>query len=233
MKILAVDTSSVTASAALCEDDHLLGETYVHVPQTHSETLMPAVCELTRRCGTDFSEIDLFAVAAGPGSFTGVRIGVAAVKGMAMAWGAPCVGVSALEAAAWNHPFFAGTVCAAMDARRGQVYTAFFAASSAGPERLSPDHAAALEELSTELGKEPVLLVGDGAELCYNAFKEQHCCILAPDRLRFAHADAVAALGLRAFRAGQALPPGRLLPVYLRLPQAERELRARMAQKND
>lgn len=231
MKILAIDTSSVTASAALCEDEQLLGEVYVHVPQTHSETLMPAVCELLRRCGVDFSELELLAVSTGPGSFTGVRIGVAAVKGMAISCGIPCVGVSALEAAAWNAPFFTGTICAAMDARRRQVYHALFASSPAGLERLCPDYAVQIEELSEKLPDEPILLVGDGAELCYNAFKEHHVCYLAPDRQRYVHAGAVAAMGLRAFRTGQQLPPEQLLPVYLRLPQAERELRAKMAQK--
>lgn len=232
MKILAIDTSSVTASAALCEDEQLLGEVYVHVPQTHSETLMPAACELLRRCGTAFSELNLLAVSVGPGSFTGVRIGVAAVKGIAVACGIPCVGVSSLEAAAWNVPFFAGTICAAMDARRNQVYTALFASSPAGLERLCPDHAQQIEELSKKIPDGPVLLVGDGAELCYNAFKDHRLCFLAPNRLRYVHAAAVAALGLHTFRAGHSLSPDQLLPVYLRLPQAERELRARIAQEH-
>lgn len=232
MKILAIDTSSVTASAALCEDERLLGEVYVHVPQTHSETLMPAVCELLHRCGTAFSELGLLAVSVGPGSFTGVRIGVAAVKGIAVAHGIPCVGVSSLETTAWNVPFFAGTICAAMDARRNQVYTALFTSSSAGLERLCPDHAIQIEELSEKIPDGPVLLVGDGAELCYNAFKDHRLCLLAPDRLRYVRAGTVAALGLHTFHAGHTLSPDKLLPVYLRLPQAERELRARIAQEN-
>ncbi|MFT9057046.1 MAG: tRNA (adenosine(37)-N6)-threonylcarbamoyltransferase complex dimerization subunit type 1 TsaB [Ethanoligenens sp.] len=232
MKILAIDTSSVTASAALCEDTHLLGEVYVHIPQTHSETLMPAVCELLRRCKTTFSEIALFAVSTGPGSFTGVRIGVAAVKGMALACGVPCVGVSALETAAWNIPFFTGTICAVMDARRGQVYNALFTSSPTGLVRRCMDRAVGLDTLLEDLPAEPVLLVGDGAELCYNAFKEHRYCLLAPDRLRFSHAGAVAALGLDAFQEKRSLTPDQLMPVYLRLPQAERELRAKMAQNN-
>lgn len=231
MKILAIDTSSASASAALCEGGSLLGEVFVNVPQTHSETLMPAVCELLRRCGASFADIALFAVAAGPGSFTGVRIGVAAAKGMALAHGMPCVGVSALEAAAQNVPFFPGTVCAVMDARRAQVYNALFSPTSAGLERRCPDRALSVTELSKELAGQQVLLVGDGAEMCYNALKDICCCTLVPNALRYVRAGAVAALGLRDFQKGQAVPPDQLSPVYLRLPQAERDLRARLAQK--
>ncbi len=227
MKILAIDTSSVTVSAALFEDDTLLGETFLHGTRMHSETLMPAVCGLMKTCHASFSEIGLFTVTAGPGSFTGVRIGIAAVKGMALAYGTPCAGISSLEAAAWNAPFFPGIVCAAMDARRGQVYNALFSYENGSLKRRTPDRAISLDDLAKELDGQNVLLLGDGAALCYNALKESCACTAAPDALRYVRAGTVAALGLAAYRAGKAVSAEELLPVYLRLPQAERELRAR------
>lgn len=235
MKILAIDTASASASAALCEDGFLLGETFVNVKQTHSETLMLAVTELLARCGADFTDIGLYGVTTGPGSFTGVRIGVSAVKGMAMACGAPCAGVSALETAAMNLPFFPGVVCAAMDARRGQVYTALFSNAAGMPARLSPDEALTFAQLAARLAGKHTVFVGDGALLCYNTLKEQFQCDLAPEALRYARASGAAALARRVYQSGGAVQPEALLPVYLRLPQAERELRAKTAgggQKN-
>ena len=234
MKILAVETSSQSASAALCEDDALLGEFYVRIRQTHSETLMPCVSDLLGRARMGIADIGLFAVTSGPGSFTGVRIGVAAVKGMAVARAVPCAAVSSLEAAAWGLPFFDGIVCAVMDARRGQFYNALFECRDHVLDRLTPDRAIDLEELGIELKKlqKKTVLVGDGSELCYNRLKNEGDVLLAPERIRYPHAAAVAALGLREYLAGRAMPPAQLQPMYLRLPQAERELRKRMpAQK--
>lgn len=193
---------------------------------------MPAVCALLEQCKMHFSELDLLSVTAGPGSFTGIRIGVAAIKGIAVARGLPCVSVSALEAAAQNIPFFSGIICAVLDARRQQVYNALFTSSLPSLERLCPDRAVQISDLFEKLPDKPVLLVGDGAELCYNAVMHSGSCLLAPDHLRFVHASTVAAIGLREYRAGHAVSPDQLLPVYLRLPQAERELRAKLAQQN-
>lgn len=229
MKILAIDTASRSVSAALCEDDFLLGETFLNIQQMHSETLMPAVTALLVRCGADFDQIGLFGVTAGPGSFTGVRIGAAAVKGMALAVGAPCAGVSTLEALAQNLPFFPGTVCAALDARRGQVYAALFSTENGETTRLCPDSALSLDELASRLHGKRVVFVGDGAQMCYNRLKESCCCALAPESLRYTRAGAVAALVLREHRMGRSVQPDALQPVYLRLPQAERELRAKNA----
>lgn len=232
MKILAIETSALSASAALCEDGFLLGEFYVNIRQTHSETLMPCVCEVLRRVRVGFGDIDLYAVTSGPGSFTGVRIGVSAVKGMAIARHVPCAAVSSLEAAAANLPFYDGIVCAVMDARRSQVYSALFDTSGGDPVRLTPDGALGIRQLGEELvrRKKKTVLVGDGAELCYNMLKElvpQVVC--APERQRFPHAAAVAALGYRDFLAGKTIPPEALAPLYLRLPQAERELKERLS----
>lgn len=229
MKILAIDASSVSVSAALCEDDTVLGEEFIHIRQTHSETLMPGVAALFAHCGVTPADIGLFAVTAGPGSFTGVRIGVAAVKGLAVARNIPCAPVSSLEAAAAGIGGFDGIVCAVMDARRGQFYNALFAGGDGG--RLTPDRAISAESLAAELKKrqKTAFLVGDGAELCYNKLHAECAVALAPDRMRYPRGAAVAALGLREYRAGKALSPAELMPVYLRLPQAERELKRRQA----
>lgn len=227
MRILAVETSAVAASAALCEDEAVLGEYFTNVRRVHSETLMPMVESLLQSCAVLSKEIDGFAVSAGPGSFTGVRIGVAAVKGMALAAGKPCVGVSSLETLAYGAPAFDGVVCAVMDARCRQVYNALFDTSAAGePVRLTPDRAVSAEALKNELlaSKKNVILVGDGAKICYNILKDSGRAVLAPETCRFPRAACTASAALRSFRAGVGVSAAELRPVYLRLPQAEREL---------
>jgi len=229
MKILAVDSASVTASVALCEDDRLLAETYVNIPQTHSETLMPIVGELLRHCKTDLSQIDLFAVTSGPGSFTGVRIGVAAVKGMALPLHTPCVAISSLEAAAYNIAFFGGIICAVMDARREQVYNALFKYENGSLIRQCPDRAISIEELKNEFFSlnQKTVLVGDGAKMCYNMLKDECDVTLPPERLIYLRASSVAACGYFKYQNGETVPQELLMPFYLRLPQAERELQRR------
>ena len=123
MKILALESSAVAASAALCEDEMLLGQTYLHTGLTHSQTLLPMAADLLEQCGLKPQDLDLIAVATGPGSFTGLRIGVAAAKGLAWAAELPCAGCSTLEAMAWSLAGFQGEVCAAMDARRHRSTT--------------------------------------------------------------------------------------------------------------
>jgi tRNA threonylcarbamoyladenosine biosynthesis protein TsaB len=227
MKILAVDTTAASASAALCEDEFLLGEFYVNIKQTHSETLMPEIVELLGRCNVDISEIGLFAVSSGPGSFTGVRIGVSAIKGMALPRGVPCAAVSSLEAAAMNLPCSAGLICAVMDARRGQFYNALFEAAGARLNRLTEDRAIGVEELAAELEKSQknIVFVGDGADLCYNELNGRLKAEIAPERLRYQRAGGVAAAGFRVYLAGRSVTPEELKPFYLRMPQAERELK--------
>lgn len=230
MKILAVDSSSVSASAAICEDDFLLGEIFVNIKQMHSETLMPAVSELLKRCGVRPADIGLYAVTSGPGSFTGVRIGVSAVKGMAMPAGTPCAAVSSLEAAAMNLPCVSGIICAVMDARRGQFYNALFESEGLKLTRLTQDRAIGTDTLSDELkslGKN-IIMVGDGAQICYTMIEDKNNIAVAPERLRFPRASGVAACALQLFRGGSTVSPEALEPFYLRLPQAERELKKRM-----
>lgn len=234
MKILAIDTTAVAASAALCEDGFLLGEYFVNLKQTHSQTIMPMVNNLLNICGIDLKDIGLFAVSCGPGSFTGVRIGVAAIKGLALPFNTPCVAVSALESLAENVTSSDSVICSAMDARRNQFYNALFESCDGKIKRLTPDRAIAFEELEKDIqnaissGKK-VIFVGDGAKICYNNLKEKGFgnIELAPQNLLYARASSVAAVGMRQFFEGNTVTPVELLPSYLRLPQAERELKKR------
>lgn len=226
MKILALESSAVAASAALCEDEMLLGQTYLHTGLTHSQTLLPMAADLLEQCGLKPQDLDLIAVAAGPGSFTGLRIGVAAAKGLAWAAELPCAGCSTLEAMAWSLAGFQGEVCAAMDARRHQVYNARFQVNGTAPHRLTPDRAIALADLVKELEETsvPQIVVGDGAQLCYDALTAAGIpAILAPPNLRMQSAWGVARMGLELARTGQTVSPGELVPIYHRLSQAERE----------
>ena len=221
----------MAASAALCQDEALIAQTFLHTGLTHSQTLLPMAQRLLADCGLTVRDLDLVAVAAGPGSFTGLRIGVAAAKGLA--WAAqtsPAWACSTLEAMAWNLAGFSGQVCAAMDARRHQVYNARFQVDGTAPQRLTPDRAIALEDLIEELKGEttPQLVVGDGAQLCWDALTAAGIpARLAPPNLRQQTAWGVARHALELARAGQTVPPEALVPVYHRLSQAERERLAR------
>lgn len=191
MRILAMDSSAVSASCALLEDEKLIGEQYLNVGLTHSQTLMPLVEHLLAAAHVKPAQVDGFAVNSGPGSFTGIRIGVAAVKGMAFAQGKPCVGISTLESMAYLFEGFDGVVCGAMDARCQQVYQALFEVRDGQVIRLCEDRALTIAELTAELkclGK-PVLLTGDGAHVCEKAFAEQGIPFrLAPLHLRYQRA---------------------------------------------
>ena len=231
MRILAIDSSATAASAALVEDGKVLGEFYINTKLTHSQTLMPMVGDVLECTKTELADVDLFAVSAGPGSFTGIRIGVASVKGLAMAQDKPCVGVSTLEAMALNLEHLEGTVCAVMDARCGQVYNAVFAAHGGTLERLTPDRALSMEELSKECinYEKPLYLVGDGAKLCYNKGRFQELnAILPPEPLLYQRACGVAKATVKIYEQGGAVSAAALMPVYLRVPQAERELKKRL-----
>ena len=235
MKILALDTSSLAASAALWEDGQLLGENYTNVHLTHSRTIMPMVEQLFANTGCRLEEVDLFGVSTGPGSFTGLRIGLAAVKGMAFSIQKPCAGVSTLEALAQNLSLADGLVCPVMDARCKQVYTALFACTPGqGLTRLVEDSAMSLEDLEKILQTQnrPVFLVGDGAQLCYNEFNGRvNHLLVAPAPLLHQRAASVAQVAGRLARENKLLTPGELVPSYLRLPQAQRELLARKSKE--
>ena len=226
MLILAFETSAKAASVALTENGKLLGESYQNTGLTHSQTLMVMAEDVLKQCGTTAADVEAVAVAAGPGSFTGVRIGVAAAKGFA--WGAeiPCFGVSTLEAMAESLGVYDGYVCPCMDARRNQVYNAVFSAQSGELTRVTEDRAIALSDLKEELKKaeKPVFLVGDGANLCYNTLRaDVPNLILPPEHRIHQRAVGVAILAQRMNDAGIAPSGGELEPNYLRLSQAERE----------
>jgi len=225
MKILAVDTSATPVSAALVDSGRLLGEFYLNVKTTHSQTLMPIVESLLKTTGTAIQEIDVFAVNVGPGSFTGVRIGVASVKGLTMPLEKPCAAVSTLEAMAYGMPYENGIVCAVMDARCSQVYNAIFEMKGGTVERLTPDRALSIAELSEELEsyKEKIYLVGDGAEICKKAFEGMENIVLVPENIRFQHAYGTARCAEKMAEENNLCTSGMLMPTYLRLPQAERE----------
>ncbi len=228
MKLLAMDSSALVASVALCEDDIRLGEITIENGNTHSETLLPNIEFLLSRFSLDVAHIDAFAVSAGPGSFTGVRIGAATAKGLAFGTGKPCVGVSTLEALAQNLAHIDGLIVPVMNARRGQVYTAVFSARNGVLSRLSPDSAIAITELDALLGnyEEPVRLVGDGYEI--TAERLTHPILPVPHSLRGQSAYSVAQVARRMLEAGGNFSDITLSPSYLRLSQAERERRERM-----
>lgn len=230
MKILSFETSAKAGSVALTEDGILLGESYQNTGLTHSQTVMTMAEDLMKACGATAGEIDAIAVAAGPGSFTGIRIGVAAAKGFAWGGQLPCYGVSTLEAMALGLGIDHGYVCPVMDARRNEVYNALFLAEGGKLTRIAQDRAIALSNLAEELKNlsKPVFLVGDGSNLCYNILCEQiPNLVLPPEHKQHQRACGVALAAEQAILAGKPGNAGELTPNYLRLSQAERERLAR------
>ena len=193
MKILALETSAKACSAAVVEDGVLLASAWQCTGLTHSRTLMPMVEAMLANSELSLDGVGAIAVAAGPGSFTGIRIGIAAAKGLAWAKELPCVGVSTLEAMAWGLAHTDALLVCAMDARRDQVYNALFQAKDGVLTRLTPDRGIAVAELAAELqsdGRAKIVL-GDGAALCYNGLsKNGVACALAPAAARRSAARA-------------------------------------------
>ena len=231
MLILAFETSAKAASVALTENGKLLGEAYQNTGLTHSQTLMVMAEDLLKQCGKTVDDITAVAVAEGPGSFTGVRIGVAAAKGFAWGRQLPCYGISTLEAMAVSLGAYEGHICACMDARRNQVYNALFYVNQGQLERCSEDRAIALSDLKTDLEHidGPIFLVGDGAELTYKTLSHEiPGLILPPEHRRHQRAVGVALLAEKKAAAGESGDGNALNPNYLRLSQAERERAERM-----
>ena len=230
MRILAFETSAKAGSVALVENGCLLAESYQNTGLTHSQTLMTMAQELLRSCGLTPQQVEAVAVAAGPGSFTGVRIGVAAAKGFAWGGQLPLYGVSTLEAMALQMGIYEGYVVPVMDARRSQVYNAVFAAREGMLSRVTEDRAISLAELAEEMKnfEKPIFLVGDGSILCYNTLKEQvPNLILPPEHRMHQRAAGVALAAEVQIKAGETGDAAALTPNYLRLSQAERERLAR------
>lgn len=233
MKILAIDSSSKPASASVVSDGKVLSEVFVNNGFTHSKTLMPVISDVMKHSETSLDEIDLCAVVTGPGSFTGVRIGVAAAKGLCFNLGIPCVGVSTLEAMAYNLACVKGYVCAIMDARCSQVYTATFRCGS-GVERLMEDRTISISELIEHFKTldGDVYILGDGAGLVYSKLFVENdelkdTVSIVNENNRYQKSSSAAACAER-LSAESYVKPDELVPVYLRLPQAERELKNKL-----
>ena len=230
MLLLSFETSAKAASVALSDGGKLLGEAYQNTGLTHSQTLMVMAEDLLKQCGFTPKDVTAVAVAAGPGSFTGVRIGVAAAKGFAWGKQLPCYGVSTLEAMALSLGVWDGIVCSVMDARRNQVYNGIFRASCGTCTRVQEDRAVSIAELGEDLQNfdGPVFLVGDGSALCYNTLLEKvPGLVLPPEHRMHQRAAGVALAAERMIAAGETGDAAALTPNYLRLSQAERERLAR------
>ena len=224
MIILALDSTAVSGSVAICRDRELLCEFTLNIGNTHSETLLPLVESALKACGMTASDVDLFACNEGPGSFTGVRIGVATVKGLAFNSGKDCIGVSTLESLAYNLIGFEGIACPVMNARRGQVYNALFEVNNKEVKRLCEDRALAITELDEELATRnlPIYLAGDGYNITLDGLKSAECKI-TPEPLRYQSGYSVAMCALEKYNGGARASDSELTATYLRLPQAERE----------
>lgn len=217
--ILSIDSSAVTASAALTDGDKVIKSEFINAGLTHSETLLPMIKSVM--AGYSTSDLDAIAVTAGPGSFTGVRIGVATVKGIAFENNTPCISVSTLEAIAYNFNDTDCIVCAVMDARRMQFYNALFEVKNGKVNRICDDRAISIDDLRKELSAyENAVIAGDGAELCYNSIGLDNV-ILADENRRYQNGIGVS----RAAEYKEKITAAELIPVYLRLSQAERELK--------
>ncbi len=229
MLILAFETSAKAGSVALYRDGVLLGESYQNTGLTHSQTVMAMAQSLLTHCGFTPQQVEAVAVAAGPGSFTGVRIGVAAAKGFAWGLEIPCCGVSTLEAMALGLGVWEGYILPAMDARRSQVYTALFQVQSGKLTRLWDDRAISLEQVEKELKSipGPVYLVGDGSRLTYETLHNP-ALILPPEHRLHQRAAGVALAAEKMLLRGEICDPESLVPNYLRLSQAERERAEKM-----
>lgn len=227
---IGIDSSSVTSSCAVLRDGELIAEGFVNNGLTHSQTLLPMIDDTLQKAGIGCSDIDLISITKGPGSFTGLRIGMSTAKGLAAPYNTACVGVSTLEAAAFG-VYLSGNyaddalICAVMDARCGQVYNGLYEHSENGFCSVCSDRAIAIDELKTELrgNNKHVILCGDGARLCYDKLADEIDCEVCAEDCMYVHGSAVAMLGERYRK--DAVDFCALRPYYLRLPQAQRELK--------
>lgn len=224
MKLLGIDTSGKVASAALCDENAVLAQSTIITKLTHSQIILPLVKQVLASVDTELSQVDGFAIASGPGSYTGLRIGISAVKAMAFALDKPCLGVSTLESLAYNFLGFEGRICAVMTARLELLYAADFCAKDGETERLSEDRIIPAGELFEEISShgERVMLVGDAAEKFYNLYSKYNdrLLTLASPHLRLQLASSLCL-------AAQRKPLGRAVDLnaqYLQPTQAEKEL---------
>lgn len=227
MKILAFDSTAKAASCALVDDGRLLAHYNIDNGLTQSELLLPMAEDMLKSLGLSFDDVDAYAAATGPGSFTGVRIGVSLVKGLAFGKNKPCISVSTLEALAENIAALDGILLPCMDARRSQVYNAIFSSDGCALTRLTEDRAISLADLCDEIKNHPgrrVYLSGDGYKVAKQALEKAGIKTEnTPELLINESAASVAAVAYRRLASGETLTDVEISPGYLRLPQAERE----------
>lgn len=233
MITFGLDTAGKTAVVAIQDGDRLLYENFLDCGLTHSETMLPLIDAAFKATGLTPNDIELWGVTSGPGSFTGLRIGLAAIKGLAFVTNAPCAPVSTLEALASAFPCGEGTVITALDARRREVYWAAFDLS--GCKRLLPDEAAPVKNLAefVKTCKKPLFFVGDGAALCYNEYGTEPGVVKIPAALSRCRGAAVCLAAQRMYENGDCVEPAALAPSYHRLSQAERERAARINREGE
>ena len=229
MKILALDCSATAASCAVLEEDKVIASSFVNVKLTHSQTLLPMLENTLASAKLGLTDINAFAINSGPGSFTGIRIGISAVKGLAMPNNLPCAAVSTLYSVACMHKNFSGVVCAAMDARCNQVYNALFRIENGRIERLCEDRAVMISEVISELDvmNDNIIIAGDGASLFGEYAKTKENVKISSEPLLYQNAVGVGVAAKEIFDRGEGISPKNLTPFYLRLPQAERELKSK------
>ena len=232
MRILGIDSSGLVASVALLTDGCLTAEYTIHYKKTHSQTLLPMLDEILRMCEAEPSELDAIAVAAGPGSFTGLRIGSATVKGLALALDKPVVEVPTVDAIAYNLAGHRDLVCPLMDARRNQTYTGLYRFCGNRMETVKSQCAVDIGEILAEINHTgtPVVFLGDGVKV-FGEYLSEHCCVpylFAPSHLNKQRAGALAALAAQYYKEGKTVTADAHKPDYLRLSQAERERKAKL-----
>ena len=227
MYTLAFDSSAKVASVAVMADDRIIASYSIDNGLTQSELLLPMAEDMLKSLGLKFSDIELFATSVGPGSFTGVRIGVSLVKGLAFGRSVPCVAVSTLDALAENLMGLSGIIVPCMDARRSQVYTAIYSSDGEDMSKLTEDMAISITELYERLlslGNQDIYISGDGYDIVKKKFSEFGLQVKStPHNLRLENAASVAKIAYKKYYSGEYTSDGELSPTYLRLPQAERE----------
>lgn len=226
MKILAFDGTAKAASVAVLDGDRVLGHYTVDNGLTQSELLLPMAENLLESLKMTFNDIELYTTSVGPGSFTGVRIGVSLIKGLAFGKNIPCVEVSTLEALAENLSGIPGIIVPCMDARRAQVYSATFRSDGESLSRITEDRAIALSDLASELSSydENIYLVGDGYAVAKSAMEKAEVKTMnTPELLILESAVSVGKVAKKKYEKGEFVSDSKLAPIYLRMPQAERE----------
>ncbi len=236
MKILGLDSSGIVASVAVVEDDVLIAEYTVNYKKTHSQTLLPMLDEIVKMTELDLNSVDAIAVAAGPGSFTGLRIGSATAKGLGLALKKPLVAIPTVEGLAYNLYDTQGIICPIMDARRKQVYTGIYCFEDHRLRVLEDQMAVPMEELISKLNKlgQPVTFLGDGVPVFREMIRQELAVpfVFAPAHVNKQRAAAVAALGLEYYREGKTQTAMEHIPDYLRVSQAERERAEKLKKVN-